>query len=82
MVRHRVNLSDMPTSIPPTERPGETFRAARQGAGLTVRALAERAGIDHSTVSRWERGEREISETTYQHLSLALADYMAGRWAA
>jgi transcriptional regulator with XRE-family HTH domain len=61
---------------------GRSFRAARQGAGLSVRSLAERAEISHSTISRWERGEREISETTYQHLTLTLADYMAGRWAA
>ena len=54
----------------------------RQGAGLTVRALAGRAEISHSTISRWERGEREISDSTYEHLSRALADFMAGRWAA
>jgi transcriptional regulator with XRE-family HTH domain len=54
----------------------------RLGAGLSVRALAARAGISHPTVSRWERGEREISDTTYEHLTRTLADYMAGRWAA
>lgn len=61
---------------------GRTFRSARVGAGLSIRTLAGRAGINHTTLSRWERGEREIAETTYQHLTQALADYMAGRWAA
>lgn len=61
---------------------GHTFRAMRQGAGLSVRALADRADISHTTVSRWERGEREISDSTYEHLSRALADFLAGRWAA
>lgn len=61
---------------------GESFRAIREGAGLSVRALAQRADISHTSISRWERGERDISDTTYQHLTAALADYMAGRWAA
>jgi transcriptional regulator with XRE-family HTH domain len=61
---------------------GPTFRSARVGTGLTIRRLAQRAEVDYSTISRWERGERAISATTYEHLSAALADYMAGRWAA
>ena len=58
------------------------FRASREGAGLPLRALARRADISPATISRWERGEREISDPTYEHLTTALADYMAGRWAA
>lgn len=65
-----------------TAEAGPTFRAARQGAGLPLRALARQAEVDHSTISRWERGERDISPATYEHLSLTLADYLAGRWAA
>lgn len=61
---------------------GAEFRAARQGAGLPLRALATEAGINHSTLSRWERGEREISTSTYEHLSHTLADYLAGKWTA
>ena len=57
---------------------GPTFRAARKGSGLSVRALASRAEISHTTISRWERGQRDISLSTYEHLSLALADFMAG----
>ena len=58
------------------------FRATREGAGLPLRTLAKRADISHSTISRWERGKREISDPTYEHLTAALADFMAGRWAA
>lgn len=65
-----------------TTMPGRTFRAARQGAGLALRTLAKRVDIDHSTLSRWERGERDISHATYEQLAEALAQYMAGRWAA
>ena len=61
---------------------GPSFRAARQGAGLPLRTLARQADISHTTISRWERGEREISETTYEHLTATLAEFMAGRWAA
>ena len=58
------------------------FRAAREGAGVSLRALCREAGVHVSHVSRRERGHRELSEVAYQHLSLALADYIAGRWAA
>lgn len=71
-----------PTTATNVEHNGSTFRAMREGAGLSARALADRAEISHSTISRWERGEREISEPTYAHLSRALADFLAGRWTA
>lgn len=60
------------------------FRAARQGAGVPLKALWREAepGVSYSHVYRWEKGERPLSETAYQHLSAALADYIAGRWAA
>lgn len=60
----------------------ECFRAARAGAGLSARSLATEAGVSHSTLSRWERGEREVSLSTYEHLSRTLADYLAGEWTA
>jgi transcriptional regulator with XRE-family HTH domain len=47
------------------------------GAGVGVRALAARAEVSHTTISRWERGERDIADATYEHLSLALADFVA-----
>lgn len=69
------------TTPTPTER-AEAFRAARVGAGLDIRPLASRVGLSHSTISRWERGEREIAESTYHQLIFELGSYMAGRWAA
>lgn len=71
----------MPQATDPTTA-GATFRAAREGAGLSVRALAARADVSPTTISRWERGEREIAPVTYEHLTQSLADFMAGRWAA
>jgi transcriptional regulator with XRE-family HTH domain len=61
---------------------GSTFREAREGAGLSARQLAKSAGIDHSTLSRWERGERHISEATYRALMSLLVAHLAGRSAA
>ena len=54
------------------------FRVARLAAGASVRSVAARAGITHSTLSRWERGEREVAEDTYDALTQALADLMNG----
>ena len=70
---------DTPTTSTQT---GPTFRAARQGAGVSLRALAAEAGISHPTLSRWERGERDISRNTYEHLTRTLADYFAKTVAA
>lgn len=61
---------------------GSTYRAAREGAGLSARQVAARVDLSHTTLSRWERGERDISETTYQQLMQVLVDHLAGRDAA
>lgn len=37
---------------------GAALRAAREGKGLSVRALARQLEIDHSTLSMWETGKR------------------------
>lgn len=60
------------------------FRKAREGAGISLKALWREAepGVSYTHVYRWERGERDLSEAAYQHLSHALADYIAGKWAA
>lgn len=71
-----------PTIATHAAEAGPAFRAARQGAGLPIRVLARRSEVDHTTISRWERGERAISHTTYEHLTLTLADYLAGKWSA
>jgi len=36
---------------------GEKLRALRQREGLTVRQLGERLGVDHSHITKIERGE-------------------------
>jgi transcriptional regulator with XRE-family HTH domain len=36
---------------------GEKLRALRQRDGLTVRQLGERLGVDHSHITKIERGE-------------------------
>lgn len=72
----------MATATTPTRsaRLGASFRAARNGAGLSVRQVAGRVGISHTSVSLWERGQRDLAEDTYQALTDALADYLAGKW--
>lgn len=39
-----------------TDGVGSHLRAARRGAGLTQKQLAEELGVEAITVSRWERG--------------------------
>lgn len=39
----------------PTSR-GSAIRAARRAAGLTMRALADRADVSRATLTRWEAG--------------------------
>jgi transcriptional regulator with XRE-family HTH domain len=70
------------TAGPESSTAGPTFRAARQGAGVSLRALALEAGISHPTLSRWERGQRAVSHITYVHLTRTLADYLAKKVAA
>jgi transcriptional regulator with XRE-family HTH domain len=68
----------MPTPTTATNADvGAMFRAARTAAGVGVRTLADRAEVSHTTISRWERGERDIAASTYEHLTLALADLIA-----
>jgi transcriptional regulator with XRE-family HTH domain len=38
---------------------GPRLRALREGAGLTQRQLADRAGVSLEGVAQWERGVRE-----------------------
>jgi transcriptional regulator with XRE-family HTH domain len=52
---------------------GQEFRQVRELAGVTIRQVAADADIHHTTVSRWERGERDISQATYDRLVSVLA---------
>lgn len=65
----------MAPTTTPTPR-GTVFRVARQAAGVSVRSVAVAADVSHATVSRWERGEREVAAETYERLTQALADLM------
>lgn len=40
------------------------IRQTRKALGLTQAQLAEKLGVDHSTVSRFESGEIPLSERT------------------
>lgn len=72
----------MPTSTSATRgvEVARNFRAAREGADLSLRALAAHTGLSHNHISLWERGHRDIAEATYQTLTDALAAFMAGKW--
>ena len=48
MVEHRIRVA-------------EAIAAARQDAGVSQRALAERLGRDKRTIQKWEKGEMKIA---------------------
>jgi transcriptional regulator with XRE-family HTH domain len=50
---------------------GRLLRDLRVGAGLTVHALAQRAGLDPSTVSAIEHGRRGATRSVLRRLWLA-----------
>lgn len=50
---------------------GDRIRQAREIAGLTQTELAERAGVDQSTVARWERDLLTVSEDQLQRIAWA-----------
>lgn len=55
---------------------GVVVRAAREGAGISLRLLASQAGVNHSHLSRFETGERPISRVMYEHLLAAIAELL------
>lgn len=66
-----------PSAIPPppgsavdpvAQMTGNTIRARRKAAGLSLRALAEQLDIDHSYLSRAERGQSVLSVELRQKL--------------
>ena len=48
--------------------PAATLREARNRAGLSQRALAERAETSHSTIAAYEAGRKAPSVTTFARL--------------
>lgn len=53
------------------------LREARKQKGMSVRALAELAGVDHTAISRIERGERGMSVEMAEKLANALNESTA-----
>lgn len=60
------------------------FRDDRQDAGLTLAALAQRAGVMPSTLHRWESGRRRPYATTFGRVLRVLLEaeeaYPDWRW--
>ena len=51
---------------------GARIRAARKSKGLTIRALAELAGVDKGSLTGWELGARDLSLGHLFNLAAAL----------
>jgi transcriptional regulator with XRE-family HTH domain len=50
----------------------------REGVGLSRRALATRAGVEHSHLARFEYGERDLSAEKMTSVLQAIADRING----
>ena len=61
MVEHRIRVA-------------EAIAAARQDAGVSQRALAERLGRDKRTIQKWEKGEMKITLEDFLDIFDALND--------
>ncbi|MDG2305067.1 MAG: helix-turn-helix transcriptional regulator [Candidatus Binatia bacterium] len=55
----------------PEGHPATILASARQGAGLSLRAAAERAGTSHSTLVAYEKGRKTPTVTTFLRLLTA-----------
>ena len=58
------------------------LRALRSGAGLTQQQLADKLGVTHISVSRWETGRSEPSSSAIAAISNYFnvsADYLLGK---
>lgn len=51
---------------------GEKLRAARRGAGLTQKELAQRIGAKHNSVSNWEKDQNRPDADMISRLCHAL----------
>lgn len=67
-----LNLADGRIALTQAEV-GAMLRRARQHAGLTQQQLADRAGVNRTTISEAERGVTELALITRAGLALALA---------
>jgi transcriptional regulator with XRE-family HTH domain len=48
------------------------LKKLRQARGLTQKQLADKCGVDHTTISRAERGQTALSSHNFLALALAL----------
>ena len=51
---------------------GDLIKELRTEKGLSIRELADLAGVNRATVSRWERGQRVPSVDDFKRLMDAL----------
>lgn len=56
---------------------GDIIRIAREALNMTQKELGERAGLDHTTVSRIERGVYAAPRHTMKALTTALGEAKA-----
>lgn len=64
----------LPTSPQPAPEVAVTLRAIREGAGLTLTELARRVSVSKSTISRFENGERFVSDDLRHRILREIAD--------
>lgn len=56
-----------------------TLRTVRTRAGMTLRALAERAGTSHATLAAYESGRKSPNVATFRRIAHA-AGFEVGVW--
>jgi Helix-turn-helix domain len=61
---------------------GPLLRVARLAAGVTLKGLSREAGVNHSHLSRFERGQVPVSLNLYSHAVVTLAHMVADKDAA
>lgn len=55
---------------------GEVLRAMRDGAGMSLRAMASRIGCSHGHLARVEYGERVLTADFADRVARATADHI------
>lgn len=51
---------------------GENLKNIREGLGISQRELASLCSVDHSHISKIERGEKNVTVLTIKELAVAL----------
>lgn len=66
-------------AVPGQPAAGAAIREARTGAGMSQRALAAEAGVNHRTVSGWESGRHVVRQGHWVMLQIILGPLGAAR---